>query len=629
MQRPTSVEDQIRECRDAAQRNGWTVLEEFIRSDEALTGQFAAGRDGLDDLMRLAHQSPRPFDCILIDDTSRFGRNLSDTLPMSDRLEYLEVFLYFVSRRLDSRDPNFRTIFVQLGQQDEQFSRGSGEKVHRGQRGRVLNGFIGGGRAYGYRNVPIENPHRKGLYGRPVVDSVKLEINPEEAANVVRIFELSVSGLGQNAIAKRLNAEGVPSPLQGQSRSRRRRVWTPGNVRDILRNEKYRGVHIWNKTKIVRNPIARRKEQRRRPASEWERVEVPEWRIVPEELWNAVREENKIRSARCWRTDGGLNRTESSREYLFSGLMLCGHCGGKFNIVYGKGPSARYGCNRYRKSGTCDNGLSIMRRTLEEQLLNALKQNILNPEVRERLCKDFHRQVEVTWKEQISNAQKLRSELPALKAKQHELEEQARNLVNAIAQTGGSVLLYEKLRSVETQMQSVEQLSAKSTQAKTDVPSPEVIQEFLDRKFADFNSVLTSAPELAKQKLRKYVHNLVMRALPSKEAPKYEVTGDIRLFAPADDPAEEDNVLLDGSIYRSNKQYTFANIPFRAELNARSARRMRSRVTSDVHYSRMIQGHQKLSSSRPGEQRTQFAPEVFEADVSETLNTQASRQVSI
>ena len=72
LQRPTSIEDQIRECRDAAAHDGWTVQDEFIRFDEAKTGQLA-GRDGLDALLEFALQSPRPFDGIIIDDTSRIG----------------------------------------------------------------------------------------------------------------------------------------------------------------------------------------------------------------------------------------------------------------------------------------------------------------------------------------------------------------------------------------------------------------------------------------------------------------------------------------------------------------------------------------------------------------------------
>jgi site-specific DNA recombinase len=57
--------DQIRECRDAAEQNGWTVLDEFIRSDSAKTGKTLAGRDGLKELVELAGRKPRPFDVIM------------------------------------------------------------------------------------------------------------------------------------------------------------------------------------------------------------------------------------------------------------------------------------------------------------------------------------------------------------------------------------------------------------------------------------------------------------------------------------------------------------------------------------------------------------------------------------
>lgn len=230
MQRLTSTEDQIRECRDAAKRNGWVILDEYIFSDEAVSGQMLTGRDGLDRLLAAAKDKSKLFDCILIDDTSRFGRNLSDTLPMTDILQYVGVFLYFVTRRLDSRDPNFRSLYITYGQQDEK-------------------------------------PHRK---------------------------------------------------------------WNACTIHDIVRNEKYHGVHVWNKTGMVRNPIAKRKEQRPRDPSEWERVEVPEWRIVSEELWTATQAEIKRCSGISFQKAGGLNRTDDSRKYVFSGLMVCAKCGSSF-----------------------------------------------------------------------------------------------------------------------------------------------------------------------------------------------------------------------------------------------------------------------------------------------------------
>jgi len=533
LQRPSSIEDQIRECRDAATRNGWTVIDEFIRFDESSTGQVLVGRDAFDELMNLAQGINRPFDGIICDDTSRFGHNLSDTLPLSDLLENAGVFLYFANRSLDSRDPNFRTLFIAYGQNDEQFSRALGEKVHRGQRGRVLNGYLANGRVYGYTNVPIENPNRKGLYGRPFVEAMKLEINPEEAAVVTPIFGLYIGGLGCRAIAKKLNEEGVPSPLKGQSSIRR--VWNTFAVSAILTNEKYRGVHHWNRTKVVRNPRTHRKEQRPRPESEWERVDVPEWRIVSEELWNAAVEANKSRQGPSWVKVGGLNRSEASREYIFSGVMICGECGGNFNIVGGKGTSARYGCIGHRYRGTCPNKLTILRRILEAQLLKALAKNLLTPELCEAVHGEFRDQLMAAWKQREGRAQQLSTSTRSLREKHEKLRQQAENLLDAIAATSGSALVYSRLSSVEAQMRNFDELLATQTNSRVTAPSADAIKEFLDRKLPDLESLLAANPEFAKQCVAKHVRKLAIGPMFPLEGPTYEVGGDVRLFSLKED----------------------------------------------------------------------------------------------
>jgi site-specific DNA recombinase len=40
LQRPTSIEDQVRKCRQFAEQRGWTVLEEFVRSDAEVSGHL-------------------------------------------------------------------------------------------------------------------------------------------------------------------------------------------------------------------------------------------------------------------------------------------------------------------------------------------------------------------------------------------------------------------------------------------------------------------------------------------------------------------------------------------------------------------------------------------------------------
>ena len=141
MQRPASIEDQTRNCREEAERNGWTVLDDYVRSDSAQSGSSLAERLGLISLLEDAKKEPRPFDCLLIDDTSRLGRNLPDVLNLADRFKHYGIFLYFVSQKLDSRDPTFRQLHTLNGMMDEQYLTGLADKVRRGLKGRILNGF--------------------------------------------------------------------------------------------------------------------------------------------------------------------------------------------------------------------------------------------------------------------------------------------------------------------------------------------------------------------------------------------------------------------------------------------------------------------------------------------------------
>ena len=66
-------------------------------------------------------------------------------------------------------------------------------------------------------------------------------INKDQAQVVERIYGLFIAGLSPKAIAKRLTEEGAPTP-GGQEK------WYEGTVRSILKNEKYKGCALLQKT---------------------------------------------------------------------------------------------------------------------------------------------------------------------------------------------------------------------------------------------------------------------------------------------------------------------------------------------------------------------------------------------
>src|SRR4029079_10391316 len=105
---------------------------------------------------------------------------------------------------------------------------------------------------------------------------------------VERIFREFAAGKSPEAIAKDLNREGVPGPGG--------RLWSNTTLRGqsqrgtgLLNNALYRGVLEWNRCSYVKDPRAGRRVARPNPPERWERQDVPELRIVPDALWQAVK----------------------------------------------------------------------------------------------------------------------------------------------------------------------------------------------------------------------------------------------------------------------------------------------------------------------------------------------------
>jgi site-specific DNA recombinase len=253
LQRESSIDDQIRQCREFASRQGWAIVEEFVIADRAISAASVAGRDGLQQLVKAAKHKDRPFDSLLVDDTSRLARDLSDALRTWKTLEFWGVSVVSVTQGIDSSQGNARPLIAMHGIMDEQYLIDLAKKVHRGQEGRALNGYTTGGRVFGYSNVPIEDPARTGKYGRPAVLGVKLVINAGQAAVVNRIFTMYAEGIGQGSIAIQLNAAGVAGP---------KGPWSRYTIHEMLRNERYRGVFVWGRTAKARNPETGRKVSR-------------------------------------------------------------------------------------------------------------------------------------------------------------------------------------------------------------------------------------------------------------------------------------------------------------------------------------------------------------------------------
>jgi site-specific DNA recombinase len=89
-QNSLTIDQQIWKCREWADRHGLTVLDNHVYSDQAISGATDV-RSGLKRLLANARAKPKPFDVLLVDDTSRVSRDLAQSLGIMKQLKFAEV----------------------------------------------------------------------------------------------------------------------------------------------------------------------------------------------------------------------------------------------------------------------------------------------------------------------------------------------------------------------------------------------------------------------------------------------------------------------------------------------------------------------------------------------------------
>ena len=547
LQRNSSIEDQIVQCRDWAAKQQLRVVDDFIFTDEGISGRTME-RPGLQRLMELVRSKRAPFVALMCADSSRLTRDNADAHLLRKFFDFYSISIHFASTGMRSDAAGFGLQHTVVGMMDEEYSRSLGDKVLRGQKGAVLKGFTPAGRCYGYKNVPDEDPTRIGMYGRPEVIGVRLVIDPIQAIVVRRIFEMYARAEGgYQYIARCLNKEGILSPRKPQRLGLR--GWSQATVKGILANQKYRGIVIFNRMKTVLHPEKGTTLHRRRPEQEWIRQEVPGLRIIDETTWDAVvAQRDRVRETSGSNKVGGLSRTVASRSYLFSGLLRCGQCGG--SMTMSGGVNGSYRCNGARRRLGCTNKLGLRRASLEQQMIDTICARMLSEFDVETIKGMFLRELAVEQKRQSEQARFVSEQREALLSERQALTRRIENLAMAIADHGHSAILLAQLAQLESKASQLDELLKEQPPAPPPISSQE-IDRFLRGALEDLSAVLRSDPIVAKQELQKRLGNLIMTPVIHNGLPAYEVTGNLTLLS------SSDSVLLSGSLHSTTEQHAY------------------------------------------------------------------------
>jgi DNA invertase Pin-like site-specific DNA recombinase len=266
-----------RHARAYAAKKGWAVNDAHVYNDDGISGAlFGDQRPGLARLLNALRPRP-PFDVLVMSEESRLGREQIEAAYVLKQITDAGVRVFFY---LDDRERTLDNAMdkVMLGLTNfasEMERERARQRTHDAMVRKARAGYVTGNRVYGYTNVEVLAPDGRRAH-------VRRAIHADEAAVVRRIYELCAAGLGLTRIAKTLNTEHVPPPRN------QRTGWAPTAVREILHRPLYRGEIVWGKSqKTVRGGA---KALRRRPESEWLRLDAPDLRIVPADLARAADE---------------------------------------------------------------------------------------------------------------------------------------------------------------------------------------------------------------------------------------------------------------------------------------------------------------------------------------------------
>lgn len=380
-QDPRSLGDQESLCRKHAARLGLHVVSR-VYADAEKTSRTLHGRDDFWLMIEAAKASQ--FRTIIVECTDRLSREGESLFGMYRRLQHLGVEIESVTEGRITREMiAIRALTGELYMKD------LSNKVRRTMTKRTEDGLIQFRPPYGYRFAG---------------GTKTIEIVPEQARIIVRIFEEYVAGLSPRTIAARLNLEQIPSPSG--------KAWTHqtilgglrrhlGNRRlGVLGNPLYVGRLQFGATKGSLDPDTGKRCAR--PATEEMTVrEMPELRIVSDELWQAAHDVADGRAV-AQGNGGGRGPVLARNTSPLKELVLCQVCGGRMILTGGGSAAARFRCSAAHNGAQCEHSKTYDVKRVQAAVVEHLKDRFSDPAAVEAYWQGY---VE-TWNGEADEARK-------------------------------------------------------------------------------------------------------------------------------------------------------------------------------------------------------------------------------
>ena len=291
-----SLESQQQFFNEYIKRNHlWELYDIYV--DDGISGTNTKKRAAFNQMIEDAKNGK--FDLIITKEISRFARNILDSIGYTRELKGLGIGVIFLNDNINTLDSDAEMRLAFLSTMAQEESRKTSERVKWGLRRQMEKGVVLG----------------RDMLGYDVRDG-KLIINEEGAQTVKLIYHKFLDeGKGAHRIAKELREEGVKT-------STRMKDWSYTVILRILRNEKYCGDLVQQKT-YTPDYLT---HQKKRNYGEVETVTIKNHHepIISRERFEAVQRELERRKPSQSTVKAFANR------YALSGKIVCGECGAGF-----------------------------------------------------------------------------------------------------------------------------------------------------------------------------------------------------------------------------------------------------------------------------------------------------------
>lgn len=220
-QREESIEQQVEVCRAFCRREGLEVA--HVYADEARSGRSTEGREQFLQMVEDAREGR--WSAVVVYKLDRFARDRYDAVIYKRKLRDCGVSVRSATEAIPD-GPEGRLMEAVVEGVAEWYSADLSQKTKRGMYANARKCLANGVPVFGYR---------VGEDGRYVVE-------PSEAEQVRRVYQLWLRGVDAASIARQMAAEGVRTA----SGKRPDRQWASR----IIHDERYVGVYHWADVRV-------------------------------------------------------------------------------------------------------------------------------------------------------------------------------------------------------------------------------------------------------------------------------------------------------------------------------------------------------------------------------------------